>query len=94
MKLQHFLIGDRLGVGDYHGACNALLENFGLGELPPSAEITVSSSRVVDADQLRIYTKDHWYEWSERHGVLHAAYTSYRPDHRPDHRAVIWIKRS
>ena len=94
MKLQHFLIGDRLGTGDYRGACNALLENFGLGELPPSAEIRVNSSRAVDADHLIIYTNDHWYEWGERHGFRHAAYTSYRTDHRAViyHRAVIWSK--
>jgi hypothetical protein len=89
MKLQHFLIGDRLAAGDYRGACNALLQHFGQSELPPSAEIKVNSITGSNSSRILVYIEEHWYEWGERHGFRHAAFANYLTDPR----AVIWSKR-
>lgn len=90
MKLQHFLIADRLAAGDYRGACNAVLQNFGQGEMPPGAEIRVNSNMREGIDHVIIYTKEHWYEWGEGSGFRHAGFSNYRADPR----AVIWSKRA
>jgi hypothetical protein len=89
MKLQSILVAERLASNDMRGACNALLANFNLSDLPTGAEVRVNPSE-VHGDHIIIYTAGHWYEWGERMGFRTGLSSSFS---LPATRAVIWLRK-
>jgi len=89
MKLQSILIAELLASHDIRGACNALLANFNLSDLPTGVEVIVNHSE-VHGDHILIYTAAPWYEWSERVGFRTGPASGFRP---PQTRAIIWLRK-